>query len=92
MSARNSLLFGAALAAATAAVAVDHYNHPLPEAVDPAEGEDRTGAVDAHRGRQIAAGDPPEDRGRDPRPQCALPRERGIDQVEWRPRAHPRPL
>jgi hypothetical protein len=30
MTARNTLLFGAALGVATAAVAVDHYNNPAP--------------------------------------------------------------
>lgn len=31
MSARNTILFGAALAAATVAIAVDHATHPVPE-------------------------------------------------------------
>ena len=31
MSTRNTILFGAALAAATVAIAVDHATHPVPE-------------------------------------------------------------
>lgn len=30
MTSRNTLLFGAALAAATAAIAIDHATHPVP--------------------------------------------------------------
>ena len=44
--ARNTLLFGAALAAATAAVAVDHYTSPVPQASQ--------AAASARRAAQLA--------------------------------------
>ena len=58
MTTRNTLLFGAALAAATAAVAVDHARHPVPRAQAQTQSAPAVGAAPCAASAPCAAAAP----------------------------------